>query len=90
MGHPRTIWFPNSVCMQKVVFDLYVRMFLVITFSKLGDRIILLPYKSLSICEILLKGIKTNMAGEHSAASATRTEITAYKQRGKILLSGIF
>ena len=76
MGHPRTIWFPNSVCMQKVVFDLYVRMFLVITFSKLGDRIILLPYKALSICEIL-KGIKTNMAGEHSAASATRTEITA-------------
>ena len=30
------------------------------------------------------------MAGEHSAASATRTEITAYKQREKNLLSGIF
>ena len=49
--------------MQKFAFGPYVRMLLVLTSFQLRDA----RWNPLSICEILLKGIKTNMAADEHA-----------------------
>ena len=50
--------------MQKCAFGPYVRMLLVLTSFQLRDA----RCNPLLICEILLKGIKTNMAAANMAA----------------------